>query len=131
MKVQEKMIELYDSMGRRNPENRKYMENMRVYFYRELTKGTPEAQRPTYDTWKTTWSYRDKSALVSPKQGNLDDCGVFTLVSIYLLSQGVELSRNTYDQSAIDSRKVRRSIAHLILEKNQSQEEVQRTASIF
>ena len=40
------------------------------------------------------------------------------------------MSRNTYDQNAIDSRKVRRSIAHLILEKNQSQEEVQRTASM-
>ena len=58
----------------------------------------------------------------APRQFNTYDCGVFTLVSMYLLSRGLELSSSTYDQQSIYRRKVRLCIAHLILQKNQLQE---------
>ena len=99
MRVEDKRIELYDSDGLK-PANRQYMEDMRRYMYDELTAGIPEGQRPSYNVWKREWSYQDKSR-DSPKQQNGNDCGVFTLLSIYLLSRGVVLSEASYDQRAI------------------------------
>ena len=96
------------------------MADMCRYMYDELTSGIPEEQRPSYNVWKREWSYQDKSRN-SPKQQNGNDCGVFTLVSIYLLSRGVELSESSYDQRAIVRRKVRPNITYLILQKNQLQ----------
>ena len=80
--VEDKRIELYDSMGL-NPENRQYMEDMRRYMYEELTAGIPEAQRPSYNVWKREWSYQDKSR-DSPKQLNGNDCCVLVHTGIHL-----------------------------------------------
>ena len=41
------------------------------------------------------------------------------MVSIYLISRSIELTPSTYDQRSIHYRKVRRNIAHLILQKNE------------
>ena len=120
VKMEAKRIELYDSMGK-NPENKGYMETMRRFIYDELHKDTPVGERPGYDEWKKEWKYSDRSQN-APRQFNTYDCGVFTLVSMYLLSRGLELSSSTYDQQSIYRRKVRLCIAHLILQKNQLQE---------
>ena len=112
-----KRIELYDSNGK-NHENRRYMENMRQFLYDEFHKDTPVEERPLYDDWKRRWKCSDRS-MNAPRQRNNDDCGIFTLVSIYLLSKGMELTSMTYDQDTIYRRKVRLSIAHIILQRNQ------------
>ena len=68
--------------------------------------------------WKRTWTTQDKSSQ-SPKQENGDNCGVFTILSIYLLSRGVQLSRSSYSQACLTSRKLRRSIAFALLQANE------------
>ena len=129
---EDKTIELYDPQGRRDHTNRRYMEDMRRFLHRELHKVNqgqngrtvmvelPEDQRPPYDVWKREWTYKDMSRQ-APAQENTYDCGVFTIVSIYLLSRGLELASTTYNQRAIYSRKVREGIAHIILSRNQRQ----------
>ena len=97
------------------------METMRQFLYDELHKDNPVEERPGYDEWKKDWKYSDRSQN-APRQINTYDCGVFTLVSMYLLSRGLELSSSTFDQQTIYRRKVRLCIAHLILQKNQLQE---------
>ena len=120
VKMGAKRIEMYDSLGK-NPENKKYMETMRQFLYGKLHEDIPVGERPGYDEWKKDWKYSDRSQN-APRQINTYDCGVFTLVSMYLLSRGLELSSSTYDQQSIYRRKVRLCIAHLILQKNQLQE---------
>ena len=81
----------------------------------------PEDQRPPYyGVWKREWTYKDRSRQ-APAQENTYNCGVFTIVSIYLLSRGLELTSTTYNQQAIYLRKVRVGIAHIILSRNQLQ----------
>ena len=60
---------------------------------------------------------------MAPQQENTYDCGVFTIVSAYLISRGIELTRETYNQRAIYSRKVRIGLAHILLSLSQSSEE--------
>ena len=124
---EQKCIELYDSNGRRIPSNRQYMEDMRKYLHLELNKHLPADERPLYEVWKRTWRYKDRSTR-TPQQENTDDCGVFVIVSAYLISRGIELTRETYNQRAIYSRKVRVALAHIILSMSQTSEE--RTAFI-
>ena len=81
-----KTLELYDSFGTANPSHRKYLWAMRRYLYDEKFKDVAPDQRPDFDQWKTTWAIRDMSSS-SPRQTNGDDCGVFTILSIYLLSR--------------------------------------------
>ena len=118
--MEAKEIGPYNSLEK-NPENKAYMETMRQFLYDELHKDTPVGERPGYNEWKKEWKYSDRSQN-APRQINTYDCGVFTLVSMYLLSRGLELSSSTYDQQSIYRRKVRLCIAHLILQKNQLQE---------
>ena len=113
-----KTLELYDSFGTANPSNRKYLWAMRRYLYDEKFKDVAPGQRPDFDQWKTTWAIRDMSSS-SPRQTNGDDCGVFTILSIYLLSRGVQLSRSTYSQSCVERRQLRRSIAFALLQANE------------
>ena len=97
------------------------METMRQFLYNELHKDTPDVERPSYDEWKKEWKCSDRPQN-APRQFNTYNCGVFTLVSMYLLSRGLVLSSLMYDQQFIYRRKVRLCIAHLILQKNQLQE---------
>ena len=111
-------IELYDSFGTANPSHQKYLWAMRRYLYEEKFKDVAPEQRPAFVLWKTTWAIRNMSSS-SPRQTNGVDCGVFTILSIYLLSRGVQLSRSTYSQSCIERRQLRRSIAFALLQANE------------
>ena len=101
-----KTLELYDSFGTANPSHQKYLLAMRRYLYEEKFKDVAPEQRPAFIQWKTTWAIRNMSSS-SPRQTNGVDCGVFTILSIYLLSRGVQLSRSTYSQSCIERRQLR------------------------
>ena len=49
-----------------------------------------EYSRADFDSWKLGWAIQDCSRN-APKQHNTTDCGVFTLLSIYLASRGIAL----------------------------------------
>ena len=66
---------------------------------------------------KLNWELKNRS-LHSPTQGNGYDCGVYTMLSIYLLSRGVVLSRSTYDQHIVTHQQLRRSIASALMKAN-------------
>ena len=83
---------------------------------------TPIDKCTRYSKRKKEWSYSNRSQNI-PRQTNTYDCSMFTLVSIYLLSRGLELSPLVCNQQSISRKKVRPSIAHLILQKNQMQKE--------
>ena len=100
-----KTIELYDSFGMANPNNRRYLWALRRYLYDEKFKDIAIDQRPDFEQWKTTWAIRDMSSSL-PRQLNGDDCGVFTILSIYLLSRGVQLSCSSYTQSCVTTRQL-------------------------
>ena len=104
------IIELYDSLGVK-PSNSLYLETMVQYLYAEYRRQHQEDAQ-AFEAWSRTWTTIDRSE-ESPLQENGDDCGVFTIVSISLLAQGVRLRRSSYDQRLIDSRKIRRRIAHI------------------
>ena len=87
---------------------------MRKYLYDEEFKGTLVNDRPAFAVWKQDWDTQNRSGH-SPKQENGDDCGVFTLLSIYLLSRGVQISRSTYDQHIVTHHMLRRSIASALM----------------
>ena len=115
----EKAIEIYDSIGGApNPRNNKYMWAMRRFLYDMKFKDTTIDSRPDFEEWKHSWATRDKTRYF-PKQGNDDDCGVFTILSIYLISRGVQLQRTTYDQQSVIDRKLRRMIAHSLMKCNE------------
>ena len=88
-----KTIRLYDSLWKNVPEHTKYLLAIKKYLYDEEFKRTLVNDRPPFRVWKRDWDAQNKSGH-SPKQENGDDCGVFTLLSKYLLSRGVQISRS-------------------------------------
>ncbi len=57
----------------------------------------------------------DKS-MSSPQQGSFDDCGVFTILNMVLLSSGVALTEFYYSQFEINYRITRERIAQIIFQ---------------
>ena len=89
--VLQKQAELYCSFAMRNHENLKYLTAMMKYIYDELHKDTLDSRRPSYSAWRRGWKAYDLGR--KPKQLNTHDCGVFTMLTIYLNSCGVEIKR--------------------------------------
>ena len=110
-----KTIKIYDSFGSPNHHYQKYLWAMRSYLYdKEFKDVAPEAH-PNFDDWKHTWKTQDKSRDL-PRQENTYDCGLFTMISIYLMSRGVQLQYSSYDQFGVSSRQLRRSIAFVLVQ---------------
>ena len=82
------------------------------YLYDVHRLEQPQTQ-DTLDDWRQAWTCIDQSSN-SPRQRNSDDCGIFTLVSLALLSNGTRLQQDSYSQSIIRTRQTRRRIAYLI-----------------
>ena len=111
----EREINLYDSMGSVVPSHRKYMAAMRRYLYDANLED--EDSRDDFDTWKHGWAIHNLTR-DTPKQRNNTDCGVFTILLIYLGSRGVNLQRTTYTQEAVDTHRMRRSITLALMKVN-------------
>ena len=106
-------ITAYDSSNK-GQVNQIYLQTMRRYLHDEMFKSASPDQRPNITT---TWKTQDMSSS-SWRQLNGCDCGVFTLFSINLLSRGVALTSTSYSQKTLTKRKIRQSIAFLLLEAN-------------
>ena len=107
-------IVLFDSMGTINTTYNKHLEALRRNLYQELHKDIPEQNWPGYARWSQTWPTQNLSKQ-SPKQSNGYDCGVFTVLSTYLMARGVLLSRDTYDQMYMDTAKLCNNLALTVL----------------
>ena len=113
----ESSIKLYDSSGQVSPGHRQYLVAIRRYLFDDEFKDTSVNLRPDFDEWKRSWKLENRS-YHTPRQRNDFDCGVFTMLSIYLLSMGVTLSRSTYDQHIVTHQQLRRSIASALMKAN-------------
>jgi len=118
VKFADQLIEVYDSMGTVNPTYNRHLEALRRYLYHDLHKHLPEHSWPPYGAWSRNWRMRNASRL-SPRQLNGYDCGVFTMISSYLLARGVQLARDTYDQEYVDSNNLRHNLALALLNINE------------
>ena len=55
----------------------------------------------------------------SPVQHNTYDCGIFTMLTIYLHSRGVQISKLMYTQQSLYDNKIRRAFAALFMRNNE------------
>ena len=115
----ERKIQLRDSLGI-VVGNDQYMQTMLRYLY-DVWRETHPATRCDFDQWSGAWTCEDLSSQ-TPKQQNGSDCGIFTLISMYLDMQGIQLRRNTYNQQWIYTQHTRRRLAY-ILWKSRTNEE--------
>ena len=67
----------------------------------------------TLNNWRLAWTCTDQSTH-SPQKENSNDCGIFALVSLALLSNGARLQRDSYSQNIIYTRQTRQRIPYLI-----------------
>ena len=91
---------------------------MQRYLYNEEFTDVAHDARPDFEVWKRTWTTQDKSR-DSPKQENTFDCGTFVMISIYLMSRGVQLHCSSYNQDGVSSRELQCSIVYLISQANE------------
>ena len=103
-----KTTHLYDSLGKQQS-NDHYLEETLRYIYDATYKDSPQ-NKPTLDDWRQDWSVSDESDR-SPRQDNGYDCGMFMLISMGLLRNGHNLSRDSYRQSTLRLRSSRRKLA--------------------
>ena len=88
-------IELRDSYGF-NETNRQYLEDMLRYLFHEFhNPNIVSEEGPEFVQWKSEWTLVDESENC-PHQENNDDCGLFMVLFIYLLLQGVKLNSSTF-----------------------------------
>ena len=116
-----KTIHLYDSLGKQQS-NDHYLEETLRYIYDATYKDSPQ-NKPTLDDWRQDWSTSDKSDR-SPRQDNGYDCGMFMLISMGLLRNGHNLSRDSYRQSTLRLRSSRRKLAWTIWKAGLGDEEI-------
>ena len=116
-----KTIHLYDSLGKQQS-NDHYLEETIRYIYDATYKDSPQ-NKPTLDDWRQDWSTSDKSDR-SPRQDNGYDCGMFMLISMGLLRNGHNLSRDSYRQSTLCLRSSRRKLAWTIWKAGLGDEEI-------
>ena len=107
-------IELRDSYGF-NETNRQYLEDMLRYLFHEFhNPNIVSEEGPEFVQWKSEWTLVDESENC-PHQENNDDCGLFMVLFIYLLSQGVKLNSSTFCQSLLYSNNSRTRLVFVTL----------------
>ena len=110
--VQEKQVELWDSMGLR-PSNEKYLLAAERFIKDAIAREEAADRGATSHGGQEGWQKLDKS-LDSPRQGNGFDCGIFTLTSMCLVRNGLQLSKEAYTQGTLTLRRARRRLAERI-----------------
>ena len=101
-------ITVYDSQGVKE-ENQQYLQYMLQYLgdvYRDQGGQDPTA-------WKREWTLVDGSDTI-PRQSTGYDCGVFTIVNIVLMAQGIQVSGDCYEERTFLLRNTRQRIGILL-----------------
>ena len=111
VRPREKIIELYDSKGVREC-NQIYLTQFARYMH-QLYRDVHGGSTVSYGSWAEEWTILDASAN-SPVQSDNYNCGVFVILSAYLLSLGHQLRRGSYTTQMIEDNETRLKIAHLI-----------------
>ena len=106
-------IMLWDSLGP-DRDNQDYPRHMLQYLYDVHQCLHPDSVQ-TLESWQDKWTLVDESD-DCPRQENLYDCGVFTLVNMALVAQGVSLQRSSYSQCLVYRHRTRHRIADMIKE---------------
>jgi len=106
-----KKILLWNSSSQTS-DNNKYLQALKKYIGQVVQSLSAS---PTNKKWKGRWSMDDKS-MSSPQQGIFDDCGIFVILNMVLLSSGVPLTEYSYSQFEINRCKTRERIAQIIFE---------------
>ena len=112
VRVQEKMIELWDSLGPQ-ASNAKYLAAAEKFvkdaLAREELAGRISAERSRHIGWENV----DRSGDL-PRQGNGYDCGIFMLTSMSHVRNGLQLSREAYTQGILTLQRARKRLAERI-----------------
>ena len=116
-----KTVHLFDSLGKQQS-NVHYLEETTRYIYDALFKDVIE-DRPSFAAWSQDWTTSDESDR-SPQQDNGYDCGIFMLISMGLLRNGHNLSRDSYKQSTLRLRSARRKLAWTIWKAGLEEDEI-------
>lgn len=99
-------IQLFDSQGVK-PENRIYIEAMKEYLTAKMNESSIKV--PADDCW-TLVDESDRC----PRQHNEYDSGLFVLVNITLLAQGIRLTKDSYTEQCFERHHTRERIAFLL-----------------
>ena len=105
-------MELWDSMGLR-PSNEKYLLAAERFIKDAMDREEVADRGPAGQGGQEGWEKLDRS-LDSPRQGNGFDCGIFTLTSMCLVRNGLQLSKEAYTQGTLTLRRARRRLAERI-----------------
>ena len=105
------------------------MKTMLRYLY-DVWRETHPDTRCDFDQWSGAWTCEDLSGQ-TPKQQNGSDCGIFTLISMYLDMQGIQLERNTYNQQWIYTQHTRRRLAYILWKSRTSEESTPSIENFF
>ena len=93
--------------------NQKHLEDMKHYLFDKYHDEQVNGEQIPWEQWNADWECVDCSDTV-PYQENGVDCGVFTLITMSLLAQGIEVTPRLYSQSMVDRQKCRLRIAYLL-----------------
>ena len=66
-----------------------------------------------FGAWRQKWTATDESE-TSPRQENGHDCGMFTLILMSLLQNGLRLRNNAYVQGSLSHRGLHKELAWTI-----------------
>lgn len=111
VRFHDKTVVLHDSLGN-DPDNEAYGPSMVRYLY-EVAR-TSGLTNQSLSQWKATWTVTNPNN--SPRQLNSYDCGIFTMTTGALLSQGCCINRQSYTQNDLYYYNVRQRMAFLIWE---------------
>ena len=104
-------ITLYDLLGTLAVNERYLTATTRYLYDRELRRN--QAGTPGYEEYAASWTKTDGSG-TCPRQRNGYDCGLFVILSMAMMAQGVPLSARTYTQDMVNRRRLRRRLVHMI-----------------
>ena len=111
VQIAKRSTKLWDSVGH-NKTNQVYIQSVRRYLY-DTHNHSDQRDQMTCNEWSLDSSCSDQLNN-SPREGNNNDCGIFTLVSPSLVSNGTRLQADLYSQGVVDLWKTYRRLAHLL-----------------
>lgn len=107
-------IALWDSAGMNRAQNYIYLHSTLKYLGDEYARARDRGEQDNdANEWLKSWTTIDLSDKC-PHRENGYDCGIFHLLNLCVLVKDGEISKASYSQDSIDTKDVRKVIAHLL-----------------